>query len=96
MLPSRSYITYNIEYGIGIVISKKWRRPSGSEEKVDPATETRKERQNHTHKITQPSKRIALQIDSPPKKMSCTLPRKKASQDRETEKRRLIDRRRRQ
>jgi len=64
-----------MEYGIGIMISiKKWRRPSGSEEKVDPSTETGKK--SHTQK-RQPSKQIALQIDSPPKIEKQDVKRKK-------------------
>jgi hypothetical protein len=51
-----------MEYGIGIMISingnrdydlHKWRRPSDSEKKVDPSTETRK-RENHTHTKNSP------------------------------------------
>ena len=90
-----SHITSSMEYGV-------WNRDydlhkNGVDhlvaKKVDPSTETGK-KQNHTHK-KQPSKQIALQTDSPPNKMSCTLPRKKASQDIETEKSRLKRRRRR-
>jgi hypothetical protein len=55
-----------MEYGVwnrDYDLHKKWRRPSGSEEKVDPSTETGKK--SHTQR-RQPSKQIALQIDSPP------------------------------
>jgi hypothetical protein len=60
-------------------------RPSGSEKIFDPSTETRK-RGNHKKTEKQPSKRRALQVDSPPDKMSCALPRNKARQDIEARK----------
>jgi hypothetical protein len=53
-----------MEYGIGIMFSlNKWRRPSGSEKKVDPAPETRKREKHKKNRET------ALQVDSPPDKI---------------------------
>jgi hypothetical protein len=83
-----------MEYGIGIMISIK----NGVDHLVAKRRvihPRRQEKDKITHTKKQPSKQIALQTDSPPKKMSCTLPRKKASQDIETEKSRLKRRRRR-
>jgi hypothetical protein len=54
----------------------------------------RQEREKITHK-KQPSKPRALQVDSPSDKMSCTIPRNKASQDRETKKKKKLKRLRR-
>ena len=50
------------------IMISKWRRPSGSEKKVDPATETRK-REKHKKTEKHPSKRRDLRVDSPPDKM---------------------------
>ena len=71
-----SHRVWNMEYGIGIMISINIvDHLVAKRNLIHPR---RQEREKITHTKT------ALQVDSPPDKMSCTIPRNKTQQDIET------------
>ena len=67
------YGVWNRDYDL---YHDKWRRPSGSERKVDPATETGK-KENYIKKT---DRETALQAESPPEKTSLYAPNQEVTQ----------------